>query len=236
MLTCSCIAGSSCLERSFKKSPRCPLCKTTIRVIAGLNAPRKHSTTAHLRQLELESGLNDWPIPSIESPYEMWDRVSIERAEQTKCDLQRELDVLNGCHGTFLSMREMDICISLVDYRLGTATSSADILNAFRKCPLFRSELSAEVRSTLDAADGDLRDMLILVNMRAGTSFLLDELELVMSLMNFIHGRGVGLLDVLGLPDGARDGLVKAFATLDLRVGSRNAVEDFGEVFSQAAL
>lgn len=260
ILTCGCIAGSSCLERSFRKSPRCPLCRTTIRVIAGLNAPLKHSTSAHLRQLELRSGVNDWPIPSIESRHEMSDRASMGRAEQAKHDLQGKLDVLNGCHGTFLSMRELEICISLVGYRLGTTTSAVDVLDAFIDCPLFRLDLSADLAGKTtdalqsepgfdDAASGDLRDVLMLVNMRAGTSFLLDELELVMSLMNFIHGSGVGLLDVLGLRDGALCGrsvlpglrlvdeeLVGAFGTLDIRVGSRNAVEDLGDVFSQATL
>lgn len=257
ILTCGCVAGSSCLEISFNKSPRCPLCRTTIRIIAGLNAPLKHSTSAHLRQLELRSGVNDWPIPSIESRQELSDRASIERAQQTKYDLQGKLDVLNGCHGTFLSMRELEICISLVDYRLGTATSNVEVLDAFLKSPLFRLELDAhlEGKSTdvfqsepgfENAADGELRDVLMLVNMRAGTSFLLNELELVMSLINFIYGSVLGLRDVLGLRVGAlygqsdlpqsQEDLVGAFGTLDIRVGSRNAVEDLGDVFSQATL
>lgn len=96
---------------------------------------------------------------------------------------------------------------------------------------------------------GDLRDVLMLVNIRAGTSFLLDELELVVSLMNHVHGTGLGLLDILGLRDGGLYGrpdlterqviderLVEDFGTLDIRVGSKNAVGDLGDVFSQATL
>ncbi|KAF6227139.1 hypothetical protein HO133_008580 [Letharia lupina] len=143
-----------------------------------------------------------------------------------------------------------------------------DALDAFLKCPLFDPSLwvkTAEIRAYMEGnstnplqfksscgnfTDGDLRDVLMLVNMRAGTSFLLDELELVVSLMNFIHGSGVELLDVLGLREGGllyvqpdslelqpADGeLVKVFGTLDIRVGSKNAMEDLGDVFSQAAL
>lgn len=75
------------------------------------------------------------------------------------------------------------------------------------------------------------------------------EEDRLVSLMGYFHGRRVGLLDVLGLPDGGLDGrldspelgmadkeLVGAFGTLDLRVGSRNVVEDLGDVFSQARL
>ena len=268
LLTCGCIAGSLCLERSFETSPRCPLCKNAIRIIAGVNAPLNHNTRAHLLQLELRSGVNDWPIPSVESRREMLDSASMEEAEQTKSDLQGKLGVLNGCHSTFLSVRELEVCISLVDYRLGTTTSVVDALDAFLKCPLFDPSLwvkTAEIRAYMEGnstnplqfksscgnfTDGDLRDVLMLVNMRAGTSFLLDELELVVSLMNFIHGSGVELLDVLGLREGGllyvqpdslelqpADGeLVKVFGTLDIRVGSKNAMEDLGDVFSQAAL
>lgn len=121
-------------------------------------------------------------------------------AEQTKHDLQEKLGVLNGCHGTFLSMRELEICISLVDYRLGTFTPVGGVLDAFLKHPLFdpsRWKSNADVRAYMEGdsigpfqtsynksdfenlRDGDLRDVLMLVNMRAGTSFLLDELELV---------------------------------------------------------
>ena len=101
----------------------------------------------------------------------------------------------------------------------------------------------------MDRRDDDLRDVVILINMRAGTSFLLEELELVLALMNHVHGRGMGLLDVLGVPDAglydrsdsAESGnvdkeLVGEFDRLDLRVGSRNAVEDLGDVFSEARL
>lgn len=191
----------------------------------------------------------------------------MEEAEEQKCDLQEKLGVLNGCHGTFLSMRELEICISLVDYRLGTTTSSVDVLDAFLKDPLFdpsRWKRNADIRAYLERkstnpfqdessfenlADGDLKDVLMLVNMRAGTSFLLDELELVVSLMNYIHGRGVGLLHVLGLRDEGPYGrpdlpesqlvdkeLMKAFGTLGIRVDSKNAVEDLGDVFSQVTL
>lgn len=277
ILTCGCVVGSLCLERSFEKSPRCPRCNTTIRVIAGVNAPLHPNMDAYLRQLELRSGLNDWPIPSTEhgparSRRAMPDRASTDDAEQTEFDLQAKLDVLNCCHGTFLSMRELEICISLVDYRLGTATSVVDVLDAFLKRPLLRWELDAflEGESTEQPAvrgksgysgknavvDGEVRDALVLVNMRAGTSFLLHELELVLSLMGFIHGGEgvVGLRDILGLRHrgGLQHGrllespglrlveekeeLVGAFGTLDIRVGEKNAVQDLGDVFSQATL
>ena len=193
----------------------------------------------------------------------MLDRFGMQGAEQMDCDLQAKLGVLNGCHGTFLSMRELEICISLVDYRFGTTTSTVDFLDTFLKCPLFdpsRWERTADILTYLDGGSkssiqgesslgGDLRDVLMLVNMRAGTSFLLEELELVVSLMNYIHGSGMGLLDILGLRDETLYGqpeflewhvvdkeLVNEFGALDLRVGSRNAVQDLGDVFSQAAL
>lgn len=193
----------------------------------------------------------------------MLDRFGMQGAEQMDCDLQAKLGVLNGCHGTFLSMRELEICISLVDYRFGTTTSTVDFLDTFLKCPLFdpsRWERTTDILAYVEGGSkspfqgesslgGDLRDVLMLVNMRAGTSFLLDELELVVSLMNYVHGPGVGLLDVLGLRDQRLYGqpeltqwhvvdtqLVEEFGALDLRVGARNAVEDLGDVFSQAAL
>lgn len=267
VLTCGCIAGSLCLERSFENSPRCPLCNTTVRIIAGVNAPLNPNTGTNLRRLELRSGVNDWPIPSIESRRERPDRVPTEEAEQMKCLLQEKLGVLNGCHGTCLSIRELEICISLVDYRLGTTTPIADVLDAFLKHPLFdpsRWKRTADIREYMEGKStdpfhgksgfgnltgGDLRDLLMLVNMRAGTSFLLEELELVVSLMNFIHARDVGLSDVLGLRDRRVYGqpdlpglqavdkeLVGAFRTLDIRVGSKNAVEDLRDVFSQTTL
>ena len=264
LLTCGCVAGSLCLERTFAKSPRCPLCKTTIRVIAGVNAPLKHNTIDQLRQLELRSGINDWPLPSAESPSDGLDRASRWNAEEKKRQLQNQLDVLNECHGTFLSMREFDVCISLVDYRLGTSTSPINILDAFLKDPLFdqsRWNRSAELREYMSGsgrnlffqrkyglADRDLKDLLMIVNVRAGTSFLLDELELVVSSVNYVQGRGVGLLDVLGLRDEGQyvredsgqqlvdQELVSPFRNLDIRVGQRNAVEDLGDVFSQATL
>ena len=264
LLTCGCVAGSSCLERTFAKSPRCPLCKNTIRVIAGVNAPLKHNTEDQLRQLELRSGINDWPLPSSESPSSGLDRASMWRAEEKKRELQYQLDVLNECHSTFLSMREFDVCISLVDYRLGTSTSPTQILDAFFKDPCFdqpRRKRIAELREHMsgsgtnsffqrenDCANRDLKDLLMIVNLRAGTSFLLNELELVVSLVNYVQGTGVGLLDVLGLRDEGQyeredsgqqlvdQELVGPFRNLDIRVGSRNAVEDLGDVFSQATL
>ena len=313
ILPCGCVIGSSCLEQSFQKSPSCPRCNTTIRIIAGVNAPLHPNTTdTYLRQLELlRSDLNDWPIPLTEhspasSRRAMPDRASStdddDDAEQTEYDLQAKLDVLNGCHGTFLSMRELEICISLVDHhhhqRLGTGTGTGattavvDVLDAFLKRPLLRWEADAFLQgeSTTEqpvivrgeagsgsgknvvVVDGEeVRDALVSVNMRAGTSFLPHELELVLSLMGFIHsgggGRGgvvvVGLRDVLGLRHRGGGGrrlllhgrllllespglqrlveegeeeLVGAFGTLDVRVGRRNAVQDLGDVFSQATL
>lgn len=193
----------------------------------------------------MRSGINEWPIPSVEP---------MEEAEQTKYDLQEKLDVLNGCHGTFLSMRELGICISLVDFRLGTTTSVVDILDAFLAHPLFRwdgedAENYDGKSDFEDLRDEDLRDVLMLVNMRAGTSFMLDELVMVLSLMNYVHVTNIGLLDVLGVSDArlydqidsagmkiVEKELVGAFGTLDLRVGSKNAVEDLGDVFSEARL
>ena len=250
VLTCGCIAGSICLERSFDKSPRCPLCNTTIRIIAGVNAPRTHDgdkgSKDRLRQLELRSGVNEWPMPSVERTMEETEQT------QTKYNLQEKLDVLNGCHGTFLSMRELAICISLVDFRLGTTTSVVNILDAFLAHPLFRWDREDAAENHDGKADfknlreGDLRDVLMLVNMRAGTSFLLDELVMVLSLMNYVHVTNIRLLDVLGVSDADQPDseglrivekeLVGAFGTLDLRVGFKHAVEDLGDVFSQARL
>ena len=264
LLTCGCVAGSSCLERTFAKSPRCPLCKTTIRVIAGVNAPLKHNTADQVRQLELRSGINDWPLPSFENPLDGLDRASMWSAEEKKRELQYQLDVLNECHSAFLSLREFDVCISLVDYRLGTSTSPAQILDAFFKDPCFdqsRSKRSAEFREYMsdsrtnlffqrnyDLANRDLKDLLMIVNVRAGTSILLKELELVVSLVTYVQDREIGLMDVLGLRDEGQyeredsgeqlvdQELVGPFRNLDIRVGSRNAVEDLGDVFSQATL
>lgn len=264
LLTCGCVAGALCLERAFCQSPRCPLCNTTIRVVAGVNAPLKHNTKDQLRQLELSSGIDDWPLPSSESRSDVLDRAGMWNVAEQDRQLQYQLDVLNECHGTFLSMREFDVCISLIDYRLGTSTSPIQILDAFLRDPLFdqsRWKRSAELREYMsgsgtnlffqrkyDLADRDLKDLLMMVNLRAGTSFLLDELELVVSLVNYVQGRGIGLLDVLGLRDEGQYGredsgqqlvdqdLVGPFRNLDIRVGSRNAVEDLGDVFSQATL
>lgn len=269
LLTCGCIAGSLCLERSFKKSPRCPICNTTIRVIAGVDAPLNQNTGSYLRQLELSSGVNDWPLPSIESQEEIPHRAGMREAEQTINDPQDKLGVLNGCHDTFLSMRELEICISLVDYRLGTRTHVVDVLDAFMKYPLFdpshwermgdvRAYLEGKSKSTntsqgkrnfQNATYRKLKDLLILVNLKAGTAILLYELEMVVSLMNFVHGSGVGLVDVLGMPHGelydvpdssgsevADTELIGAFRTLDIHVGSMNTVKDLRDLFSQARL
>lgn len=181
----------------------------------------------------------------------------MEETRQMQHSLREKLDVLNACHDTFLSRRELEICISLIAYRLGTTTSVLEVLNAFFNHPLCWHESAHREnstgntggRSSMDRRDDDLRDVVILINMRAGTSFLLEELELVLALMNHVHGRGMGLLDVLGVPDAglydrsdsAESGnvdkeLVGEFDRLDLRVGSRNAVEDLGDVFSEARL
>ena len=178
----------------------------------------------------------------------------MDETEQTKHNLKEKLDVLNACHGTFLSVRELGICISLVDFRLGTTTSVGDVLDAFLAHPLFRWDREEAVNHNgnpdlKDLWDEDLRDVLMLVNMRAGTSFLLDELVMVLSLMNYVHVTNIGLLDVLGVSDArlcdqsasaglkiVEKELVGAFGTLDLRVGSKNAVEDLGDVFSEARL
>ena len=233
-------------------------------MIAGVNAPLKHNTTDQLRRLELRSGINDWPLPSFENPSDGLDRASMWDAEEKKRELQYQLDVLNECHSTFLSMREFNVCISLVDYRLGTSTSPPQILDAFFKDPCFdqpRWKRSAELREYMsgggtnvffqrsyDLADRDLKDLLMLVNFRAGTCFLLNELELVVSLVNHVQGSGIELPDVLGLRDEGQyeredlgqqlvdQELVGPFRNLDIRVGSRNAVEDLGDVFSQATL
>lgn len=256
-LPCGCIAGSSCLERSLAANPTCPLCHTT-----DFNARpnRRSSTSARLRQLELETGLDDWPIPSVETSLEFSDGARTQHAARTDFSPREKLAVLNGCHGSALSLREVEVCVSLVDHRLGTSTSVPDALDAWFGYPLFeparwtggadvrgymQGRLSSRARGVrgvedLMAMGGVGGDVLMLINMRAGTSFLLHELELVVSLMNFIHRSDVGLLDVLGLRNGGLGGvegeLVGAFKTLDIRIGSRNAVEDLGDVFSQAAL
>ena len=262
-LPCGCIAGSLCLEQSFETNPRCPLCHLTIRLIPGVNAPSELGPSSHLRQLELSSGIYDWPIPSIENPPEIPYRENMQEAERQQFQLQSKLDTLNACHDTFLSVRELEICISLIDYRIGTTTSSTELLDAFFKCPLFdplRWQRAAAIRaSKIPFRDdmriedrphaAELRDLLLLVNRRAGTSFSLSEVELVVSLINHVHSVNAFLMDVLGLRDvrGSGEGgfpegqvgdreLVRAFGTLDLRVGGRNAVADLEDVFSQAML
>lgn len=190
----------------------------------------------------------------------------MEATLELQYSLQEKLDVLNACHGTFLSTRELEVCISLIDYRVGTMTSILDVLNAFLSHPSCWWESAYRETSTentqhqnfggrsfvVDLRDEDLRDALMLVNMRAGTSFLLNVLEMVLALMNHVHGREARLSDVLGVPEArwtdrsesavstvsgnVDKELVGAFRTLDLRVGSRNAVEDLGDVFNQARL
>ena len=211
-----------------------------------------------MRRLELQSGISDWPLPSIENISD--DRENAEEALQLKQELQDKLDVLNGCHGTFLSVRELEVCISLIDHRLGTSTSTIDVLDAFLRYPLYdpeRWKRSGDIRAYMDRGSelleedstviACMRDVLILINTRAGTSFLLDELEMVVSLMNYLHCRAIGLLGVLGLGDECRPDLssalgvvdrefVGAFGTLDIRVGKENAVQDLGDILSQARL
>ncbi len=262
-LPCGCIAGSLCLQQSLEQNPRCPLCHHPIRVTPGANAPSNPGLSHHLRQPELCSGLDDWPIPSIENHLEIPYGESTDEAARWNFDLRSKLETLNALHDTFLSPRELEVCVSLVDHRLGTATASADVLDAFFRCPLFdplRWQRAAAIRaSRLPLRDdmrvedrpyaADLRDALVLVNRGAGTACSLNDVELVVSLMNHIHGTNVFLVDVLGLRGrGAGDGvgflkgqvadreLVRSFGTLDLRVGGLNAIEDLGDVFSEAML
>ena len=143
--------------------------------------------------------------------------------------LRDKLGVLNSRHGTHLSMLELEICVSLVDYRLGTTTSTVDVLDEFLNSPLLfdaprwkrsadnnpymagKSKMSfsqhhddeIEFNDLVPGSDADdVRAVLKMINMRAGTSFLSKELQLVVSLMNHLHGRELGLLDALGLRDG----------------------------------
>lgn len=143
-------------------------------------------------------------------------------------------------------MRELEVCTSLVDYRLGTTTSAIDVLDAFFANPLFNPEWRNRTADSRESA-ADMRHVLTMLNMRAGTCFLLDELELVVSVVNCFHGSSIGLLDVLGLSGGDQPGsssesrlvdgeFVREFGSLDIRVGRRNTVEDLGDVFSQANL
>ena len=143
-------------------------------------------------------------------------------------------------------MRELEVCISIVDYRLGTTTSAIDVLDVFFADPLFNPEWQNRTADSFEST-ADMRNVLTLLNMRAGTCFLLKELELVVALVNFFHGSSIGLLDVLGLSRGDQPGsssesrvvdgeFVREFGGLDISVGRRNAVEDLGDVFSQANL
>ena len=149
-------------------------------------------------------------------------------------DLRDQLGVLNSRHGTHLSMLELEICVSLVDYRLGSTTSTVDVLDEFFNSPLLfdaqRWERSASTNPYMAATSkthsssqhhedddeieendlvpgsdaGDVRAVLAMINMRAGTAFLLKELAVVVSVMNHLYGGAIGLLDVLGLRDGGQ--------------------------------
>lgn len=246
LLPCGCIVGSWCLERSFQNSPSCPLCHVIIRIIPGVNALEHRQSLAsqyHLRCLEHRSGIDKWPVPSVEKT--SGDGGDTDRTEETNLELQSRLGVLNCCHGTFLSMRELEVCISLVDYRLGTTTSAIDVLDAFFADPLINPEWGNRTADLFEST-ADMRNVLTMLNMRAGTCFLLKELELVVALVNCFHGSSIGLLDVLGLsgdqPGSSSESrlvdgeFVREFGELDIRVGRRNAVEDLGDVFSQANL
>ncbi len=193
-------------------------------------------TTPRLRQLELELGIRDWAIPSIETQKETPDGASREEADSVRV----KLGVLNGCHGTHLTERELEICISLVDFRLGTVTTVRDVLGAFFRCPVFEAEgvplCSREGSEVAEWDREEMNDALMVVNMRSGMSVLLGELELVVALVGFVRGRGIGVREVLGLRgEGGRGvvdgGLAGALGRLDLRVGERFAVEDLGDVF-----
>ena len=178
----------------------------------------------------------NWPVPSIEARSPPGSRVgySYKQANQVKYyDLQDKLDILNGRHGTHLSVLELEICVSLVDYRLGTTTSTIAVLDEFLNSPLLfdaprwkrnannnpytakKSMMPSSqydddddeiaFNSSVPGADSkDVRAVLKMINIRAGTSFLLKELEVVVSLMNHLHGQAIGLLDVLGLRDGGQ--------------------------------
>lgn len=203
-----------------------------------------NASRGHLDRLELRSGIGEWPVPSVEKTSD--DGGDADQTEQTNLELQSRLGVLNCCHGTYLSMRELEVCISLVNYRLGTTTSATNVLDAFFADPLFNPEWRNRTAVPRETA-ADMRHVLTMLNMRAGTCFLLDELELVVSLVNFFHSSSIGLLDVLGLKGGDLPGLssesslvdgefVREFGELDIRVGRMNAVADLGDVFSEANL
>lgn len=188
-------------------------------------------------------------------------------------DLRDKLGVLNSRHGTHLSILELEICVSLVDYRLGSTTSTNDVLNEFLNSPLLfdaprwkrsantnpymaaKSKMPSsqhhddddeiEFNDLVPGADADdVRAVLKMINMRAGTSFLLTELAVVVSLMNHLYGRAIGLLDVLGLRDGGQQlglsesqvvgaELMRGLGTLNICVGAQNGGEDLGEVSSR---
>lgn len=236
----------------------------------------------YLEELELRAGLADWPIPSIEtrSPPDSREVSTHEEAEQQttkQYDLRDQLGVLNSRHGTHLSMLELEICVSLVDYRLGSTTSTVDVLDEFVNSPLLfdapRWERSASTNPYMAATskthsssqhheddddDGieendlvpgsdadDVRAVLTMINMRAGTAFLLKELAVVVSVMNHLYGGAIGLLDVLGLRDGgqrlglseSRVGgaeLMGGLGTLNSGVGAaQDGGEDLGGVSSR---
>ena len=171
-------------------------------------------------------------------------------------------------------MLELEVCVSLVDYRLGSTTPTVDVLDEFLNSPLLfdapRWKRSAntnpymaanskmpssqhhdddddeiEFNDSVPGADADdVRAVLKMINMRAGTSFLLTELAVVVSLMNHLYGRAIGLLAVLGLRDGGQQSglsesqvvgaeLMGGLGTLDICLGAQNGGEELGEVSSR---
>lgn len=172
-------------------------------------------------------------------------------------------------------MLELEICVSLVDYRLGSTTSTVDVLDEFFNSPLLfdapRWERSANITNPYMAATSkthsssqhyedddeieekdlvpgsdadDVRAVLAMINMRAGTSFLLKELAVVVSVMNHLYGGAIGLLDVLGLRDGGQQfglsesrvvgaELMGGLGTLNSGVGAQDGGEDLGGVSSR---
>ncbi len=171
----------------------------------------------------------------------MSDGASREEADSVRV----KLGVLNGCHGTFLTERELQVCISLVDFRLGTVTTVKDVLGAFFRCPVFEAErvplCSREGSVVAEWDREEMNDALMVVNMRSGMSVLLGELELVVALVGFVWGRGIGVGEVLGLRGEGEGGVVDgglagALGRLDLRIGERFAVEDLGDVFEGVRL
>ena len=172
---------------------------------------------ARLRgKMVVQNGVLDWVGSPIE--YMPVGGDGVKRVERSNEELWSDLDAVNMIHKTFLSVRDLQICISLIDWRFGatTTTSTIDVLNAFFAFGLFDWDERAKRWEELDAymagksavfengrrnAAEDVRDEVVLINMRAGTSLLLNEVELVLSWMNHVHHRDVGVLDILGLGD-----------------------------------